>query len=96
MIVETATFRLVEGADQPAAVAAEHELQVRFANLAPGMLRRTTARSADGEWLVVTLWGSEEDAVAAERAGADDAAVAAFAELVEGDPVVRRYQDLGG
>lgn len=96
MIVETATFRLRDGAEEAAAVDADHDVQTRFSSHQPAMLRRTTARSPDGEWLVLTLWGSEQDAVAAERAGADDPAVAALASSIDGDPVVRRYEDLGG
>lgn len=98
MIVEVRTFRLRDGTDRAAAAAAaaDHEVQVGFANLRPGMVRRTTARGGDGEWLVLTLWEGEDDAVAAERAGEDDPLVAAFAALVAGEPEVRRYQDLGG
>lgn len=96
MIVETATFRLRAGTDEAVAVAADHDVQVSFANQRHGMLRRTTARAPDGEWLVVTLWGSEDDALAAEAAAAADPSVDALLALVEGSPVVRRYEDLGG
>lgn len=96
MIVETATFRLRAGVDEAAAVAADHAVQVSFANHRRGMLRRTTARAADGEWLVVTLWGTEGDAFAADAAAASDPTVAAMAALLEAPPAVRRYDDLGG
>jgi hypothetical protein len=96
VVVETATYRLRAGADEAAAVVADHDVQVSFANHQHGMLRRTTARAADGEWLVVTLWASEGDALAADAAAATDRSVSALLALVEGSPVVRRYEDLGG
>lgn len=96
MIVEVTTFRLRAGADEAAAVAADHEVQVRFANRRSGMVRRTTARADDGEWLVVTLWHGEEDAVAADEAAVADPSIRTLLALVEGSPAVRRYHDLGG
>ncbi len=96
MIVEVTTFRLRADVDEEAARAADHEVQVAFAHHQRGLLRRTTAVGADGEWLVLTLWHAEADALAAEAAAGSHPAAGAFQALLEGPPVVRRYEDLGG
>ncbi len=96
MLVEVTTFRLRADVDEADARAADHEVQVGFAHHQPGLLRRTTAVADDGEWLVVTLWHAEADALAAEAAGGDDPLVSALRALLDGPPVVRRYQDVGG
>ncbi len=71
-VVEITTLRLAEGVSEDAFVALDHRVQTELVPTRPGFLRRTTARRGD-EWLVVTLWASEEDAAAYERAVADDA-----------------------
>jgi heme-degrading monooxygenase HmoA len=68
-VIATLTFRLVAGADEAAFLSADARLQVEVYYGQPGLLRRTTARGGDGEWLVVTLWRSADDAATgAERA----------------------------
>jgi len=96
VIIETATFRLRDGVEEAAVRAVDHEVQVAFAHHQGGMLRRTTARSGDGEWLVVTLWSTLADAQTAAERAADDPACGALNALVEDEPVVRHYEDLGG
>jgi len=63
-VVETLTFRLVPGADEEDFLAADRAVQTELILNQAGFIRRTTARSADGEWAVVTLWGSPEQAEA--------------------------------
>ncbi|HEX7168767.1 MAG TPA: hypothetical protein VF230_17445 [Acidimicrobiales bacterium] len=97
MIVETRTFRLADGATDDSFLVADSRVQTEALPNRPGFLRRTTARAADGEWLVVTLWGTEQDAVDADAATADHPAVLAFDELVDrASVIVRRYVDRGG
>ena len=48
----------------------------------PGFLRRTTARHGE-EWLVVTLWWSEDAAAAFARETEDDPLQVEFARIVE-------------
>jgi len=72
-IVELTTLRLAEGVSDESFLALDHRIQTELVPNQPGFLRRTTARRG-GEWLVVTLWASEEDAAAYER-------------LVEGHPL---------
>lgn len=67
-IIETMTFRLRSDADEADFLQADQRVQVAFAYQQPGLVRRTTARSGDGGWIVVDLWESAPDADAmAER-----------------------------
>jgi hypothetical protein len=67
VLLETTTFRLADGVDEAAFLAADEALQ---ADLSPrrGFVRRTTARGEAGEWLVLTMWWSAEVADAAPPA----------------------------
>jgi heme-degrading monooxygenase HmoA len=65
-IVEVTTFRLAEGVTDESFLALDRRLQTELVPNQPGFLRRTTARQGDS-WLVVTLWSTEEDAVAFQR-----------------------------
>ena len=67
MLLETTTFRLAEGVDEAAFLAADEALQ---AEMGPhrGFVRRTTARGEAGEWLVLAMWWSAEVADAAPPA----------------------------
>ena len=97
MIVELLTFRPRPGATEDELRAAEARVYGEFAMHQHGMVRRTTARSDDGEWLVVQLWYDLASAEAAERAAADHPATAALHALADPDSLsTRRYEDLGG
>lgn len=92
-IIETSTFRLADGVDEAEFRRADHDVQTEFFSPRPGFIRRTTARGADGEWIVVTLWLS--DAAADAAANASDAAVAAFERVIDrAGAVSRRYTTL--
>ena len=94
-VVEIVTFRLGPGADEESFVAADRRVQTGFMYRRPGLLRRTTARGDGGDWLVVAVWDSVENAEATEEASRGDAAVAAFSGFVD-PPTVRigRYRTL--
>ena len=77
-VVETLTFRLVPGADEDEFLAADRAVQTELIPNQPGFARRTTARSADGQWIVVTLWGLPGQAEA-------------FARLAVDAPVAQRF-----
>jgi heme-degrading monooxygenase HmoA len=66
-IVEITTFRLAEGMADESFLALDRRLQTELVPNQPGFLRRTTARHGDN-WLVVTLWSTEEAAGAFQRA----------------------------
>ena len=72
-IVEVTTFRLADGVSDASFLALDRRLQTELVPNRPGFLRRTTARHGE-DWLVVTLWWSEDDA-------------ATFARETDGDPL---------
>ena len=65
-IVEVTTFRLAEGVTDESFLALDRRLQTELVPNQPGFLRRTTARHGD-DWLVVTLWSTEDAAGAFQR-----------------------------
>jgi hypothetical protein len=71
VLLETTTFRLEEGVDEAAFLAADEALQAELSP-AQGFVRRTTARGEAGEWLVLAMWGSAADADAAAPAVPSD------------------------
>ena len=76
-IVEVSTFRLAEGTDLPSFLALDKRVQTKLVPKQPGFMRRTTARRG-ADWLVVTLWASEEAALAFAEASAGDPVRTAF------------------
>jgi len=83
MVVETLRFRLVVGADPDAFRVVDDEVQQRFAHHQRGLLRRMTACSADGAWLVVDLWSDAEAADRCDVAWAADPVAEAFMAFVD-------------
>lgn len=80
MLIENVTFRLVDGADEAEFIEADSRMQQEFSYAQPGIVRRTTARSDDGDWLATTFWETEGQAAAAATAAhTDPMAKAAFA-----------------
>jgi heme-degrading monooxygenase HmoA len=78
-IVEITVFRLKPELDALSFLDIDKRVQTEVVPNQPGFLRRTTARR-EADWVVVTLWASEE-------------AAAAFEEVVEGDPVWAQFID---
>lgn len=64
MVIENATFRLIDGITTEEFLNIDARFQEEFAYQQRGFQRRTTARSEDGTWLVVNLWDSLESAEA--------------------------------
>jgi heme-degrading monooxygenase HmoA len=77
-IVEITTFRLAEGVSDEAFLALDKRIQTELVPNQPGFLRRTTARHGE-DWAVVTLWASDVQAAAYQRA-------------VEGDPLQAEFE----
>lgn len=95
--MELLTFRLRAGATEDELRVAETRVYEDFAMHQRGIVRRTTARSDDGEWLVVQLWYDLASADAAASAAADHPATVEMLALAEPASVAtRRYEDLGG
>jgi hypothetical protein len=94
-VIELHTFRLADGTDEGGFLEADARAQTEFAYQQPGLVRRTTARTDEGEWLVVTLWAAPEHAEAAQMAAQRDPAARALADLIDGAGAsVRRYRTL--
>ena len=93
MIIEHHTFRLAAGVDEAGFLDADRRVQTEFAPFRAGFIRRTTARSMDGRWLVETLWGTPDDAEAAARS--DDPVMSDFLACVDPSTAeVRHYETL--
>ena len=90
-MIEIVTFSLRDGLDDVEEfLAADARVQAQFAYQQAGLVRRTTARSADGRWLVLTLWGSAADADRAAIAATSDSTVSTFESFI--DPSSRRTE----
>jgi heme-degrading monooxygenase HmoA len=81
-IVEVTTFRLAEGVTDGSFLALDRRVQTELVPNQPGFMRRTTARHGD-DWLVVTLWSTEEAAAAYDRAADGHPLQAEYALTVE-------------
>lgn len=94
-VIEILTFRLAAGADETDFLEADRAVQTEFAYQQPGLLRRTTARGADGSWLVIDIWRSLEDADACNRIWGQDEWTSRFMSLVDTSSVrTARYEQL--
>ena len=95
-VIETLTFQLTAGTDDAAFLAADRRLQTEFVYHQPGLVRRTTARSDDGnEWFVVTLWSSGPDFDAAAARARSSSVVSEFVALLDDSSVrTSRYTTL--
>ena len=89
-VIETTTFRLADGVDQAAFLEVDEQVRTGFLYHQTGIIRATTAKDDDGEWIVVVLWASYEDADAAAEVERTDAAVDRFTHMTVG-AVRRRY-----
>ena len=88
-------FRLRADADEQAFRHADARLQAEFAYRQPGLVRRTTAKGAEGDWIVIDLWRSAADADACAARWDGDPVVAAFTALVDAGSVrTERYREL--
>lgn len=82
-MIETMRFRLIPGSSEEAFRSADGRLQSEFAYQQPGLLRRTTAAGADGDWIVLDLWRSEAEADAASERWVDDPVATDFMSFVD-------------
>ena len=93
-IVEVTTFRLREGVSDDSFLALDKRLQTELVPNQPGFLRRTTARHGE-DWLVVTLWASDGDAAAFQRAAEGQLLQVEFEHAVEAGTLhLTRYTTL--
>lgn len=96
-MIELLRFRLAPGADEEGFLKADARLQAEFAYQQPGLVRRTTARSDTGEWIVIDLWRSAADADACDPRWKEDPVVREFLSFVEEASVKsERFNELDG
>jgi heme-degrading monooxygenase HmoA len=81
-IGEVTTFRLADGVTDGSFLELDRRVQTELVPNQPGFLRRTTARHGD-DWLIVTLWSTEEAAAAYERAAEGNPLQAEFVHTAE-------------
>jgi hypothetical protein len=89
-VIETTTLRLAHGVDDATFLAADEKVRTGFLYRQPGLMRATTARGDDGEWIVAVLWASDDDADAAAARAETDPAYAALTALIDGATLHRR------
>jgi hypothetical protein len=82
VLIEIITFRLRTGVDEAEFLAADERVRTGVLYRAAGIVRATTARNEEGEWVLIVLWGSEEPGA--------DAMAGDLAELVDPATVERR------
>jgi hypothetical protein len=94
-LIEIMRFRLAASVREVDFLQADRAVQEDFAYQQPGLMRRTTAHDADGNWIVVDLWRSEADADGCASRWDDDPIARGFMNLL--DPTstsVERYEQL--
>ena len=77
------TFRLADKAVEADFLEADTRMQEDFAYQQPGLLRRTTAKNLEGEWLILELWSSPEAVDGAEARSREDPVAQAFLAFVD-------------
>jgi heme-degrading monooxygenase HmoA len=93
-IVEITVFRLAEGVADQSFLDLDRRIQTELVPNQAGFIRRTTARHGE-DWLVVTLWASDADAAAYQRAVAGHPVQAEFEDAVEAGTLhLTRYTTL--
>jgi hypothetical protein len=89
-VIETTTFRLAPGVDEAAFLVVDEQLRTGFLYRRPGLLRATTARAESGEWILVVVWASADEADAAATQAGSDATTAELLHMVDAASVDRR------
>jgi len=78
------TFRLRPETVGEAFLALDTRVQTELAYHEAGLVRRTTARSAGGTWLVIEIWRSEDDADASASDRAESPLHVEYRSLIDG------------
>lgn len=63
MMIETTTFRLADGVSDDVFLVTDEKVRTEFLYQQQGLIRATTARSGDGDWIVIVHWWGEDYAV---------------------------------
>lgn len=95
MIIEVDQFTLRDGVKEDDFLTADARYQEDVAYQLSGLRRRSTARGADGQWVVLTWWESGDLADEGVRAARELAANFDFNSLIDTDSrKVLRYETL--
>ena len=76
-VIEVVQFKLAKGVTPAAFAALDRAVEREHVARQPGFMRRESAVSDDGEWLVVVHWASARDA---------DASMASFTQAAAAQP----------
>lgn len=94
-VIEITRFRLGSDVREADFLQADRAVQEDFAYHQPGLMRRTTARDGDGNWIVIDVWRSESDADECATRWEDDPTVQRFMTCVDGATTTNeRYTQL--
>ena len=90
-VLEVETFTLVPGVDAAAFRALDEQMQEWCYVNRPGLARRTTARSENGTYVVITLFGDASQAVSTYYKDSDAVVTAWSAAINESSRSVAVY-----
>ena len=89
-VAEVVTFRLVDGTD-PAAFVAAAEAMGPFLRGTGALIHRTLSVDEDGLWTDHILWASKDTAIAASNAMFERPEARPFMAMIAQDGLVMRY-----
>ena len=90
-VLEVETFTLAAGIDAPAFRALDEQMQEWCYVNRPGLARRTTARTEDGTYVVITLFGEASQANGSYYKNTDAVVSAWSAAITESSRSVAVY-----
>jgi hypothetical protein len=95
-MIEIMSFKLADGVSDEAFEAVDFRVQTDYAARQTGLLRRTTGHTADGVWIVIMVWRSNEDQEAAGENWGKDPATAEFGDFIDQASADTKYYDTSG
>jgi hypothetical protein len=93
-MIEITTFRLRADVDETVFAEADGVLQTTVFYQCPGLMRRTTARSADGMWVAIATWTDEPSADATLGWATTSVGGAAAAMIDPTSVIINRFVSL--
>jgi hypothetical protein len=94
-MIEVTTFRVNDAVSSEEFRIADERVQTEFFYLQAGLTRRTTARSDDGSYLVLTQWDEPDQADRAAEAALLAPSAIAVVALIEPETLqIQRFSNL--
>lgn len=81
-VIEWAGFKLAEGVEESALLAASDTLQTGFLAQQKGFLRRDLVKTTDGQWVDVVYWASMAEAEVAMQTSMENPACLTYFQLM--------------